>query len=225
MINIAIDGPAGAGKSTVAREVAKELRIVYLDTGAMYRAVALKSLRLGIDPNNEAGVLTFLDETEIRIAYEEGVQRIYLDGEDVSEAIRENRMSRAASDISKLRPVRIKLVELQREIARNCDVVMDGRDIGTYVLPDANFKFFLTATSEERASRRYLELLAKGEKIKYEEVLADIIARDDNDSKRDFAPLKRAEDAELVDTSKYTAREVVAMLIDAIEEKRREGKC
>ena len=225
MINIAIDGPAGAGKSTVAREVAKELKIVYLDTGAMYRAVALKCLRKGLDPNDEAGVMTFLNDTEIRVAYEDGAQHIFLDGEDVSEAIRENRISRAASDISKLRPVRLKLVELQRGIARSCDVVMDGRDIGTYVLPDANFKFFLTATSEERASRRYLELIAKGEKVKYEDVLADIVARDENDSSRDFAPLKRAEDAVLVDTSKYTAREVVAMLIDAIDEKRREGRC
>ena len=216
MIQIAIDGPAGAGKSTVAREVAKILHITYLDTGAMYRAVALKCLRLGVDPNDEAAVLSFLDGTDIAIRYLEDVQHVFLDGEDVSGEIRENRVSRAASDVSRHKPVRLKLVELQRRIAERQNVVMDGRDIGTFVLPQATYKFFLTATPEERASRRYLELMAKGEKIRYEDVLADIVARDENDSQRDFAPLRQAEDAMLIDTSKFTAREVVAELLTRI---------
>ena len=216
MFQVAIDGPAGAGKSTVAKEVAKLLHITYLDTGAMYRAVALKCLRLGLDPNREEDVLTFLNETDVDIRYRNDAQLVFLDGEDVSAAIRENRISGAASDISRLKPVRLKLVELQRKIAEKQSVIMDGRDIGTYVLPHAKYKFFLTAAPEERASRRYLELLAKGENVRYEQVLADIMTRDENDSKRDFAPLKKAEDAVLIDTSHYTVREVVAKLVETI---------
>ena len=204
MLNIAIDGPSGAGKSTIAKEIAKRLNIIYLDTGAMYRAIGLKAVRLGIDTEDVQGVTGILDSTQIEIKYEDGVQIIYLDGEDVSTAIREHHISKAASNVSKIPAVRLKLVAMQREIAAKNNVVLDGRDITSYVLKDANNKFYLTATPEERAKRRYKELVEKGQNVDYETILADINDRDYNDTHRDFAPLTRTEDSVFIDSTELT---------------------
>lgn len=217
MLNIAIDGPSGAGKSTIAKEIAKRLNIIYLDTGAMYRAIGLKAVRLGIDTNDAEGVISFLDSTEIKIEYKDGVQIIFLDGEDVSTAIREHHISKAASNVSKIPAVRLKLVAMQREIASNCDVVLDGRDITSYVLKDANYKFFLTATPEERATRRYNELIAKGQDVKYETILADINDRDYNDTHRDFAPLTLTEDSVYVDSTDLTIEQAIDRILSYIK--------
>lgn len=217
-INIAVDGPAGAGKSTVSRAVARELGIIYLDTGAMYRALGLKAVRLGIDPNDESGVMTFLPETRVEIEYREGVQHILLDGEDVSQQIRQHEISKAASDISKIPAVRIRMVELQREIAAANDVIMDGRDIGSYVLPDAPCKFYLDARPEVRAARRVRDLEEKGQTASFEEILRDIVERDRNDSTRAFAPLKCVEDAVRVDTSDMSEEQVIAFLVEKVRQ-------
>lgn len=217
-INIAVDGPAGAGKSTVSRAVARELGIIYLDTGAMYRALGLKAVRLSIDPNDESGVMTFLPETRVEIEYREGVQHILLDGEDVSQQIRQHEISKAASDISKIPAVRIRMVELQREIAAANDVIMDGRDIGSYVLPDAPCKFYLDARPEVRAARRVRDLEAKGQTASFEEILRDIVERDRNDSTRAFAPLKCVEDAVRVDTSDMSEEQVIAFLVEKVRQ-------
>ncbi len=208
MLNIAIDGPSGAGKSTVAKAIAKELGILYLDTGAMYRAVGLKAVRLGVSCTDEDKVKEFLPHVQIDVKYQEDGMHIYLDGEDVSTAIREHYVSKCASDISKIPAVRLKLVELQREIAANNPVVLDGRDITSYVLPHANCKFFLTASPEIRARRRTDELLARGQSADYDKILADIIDRDYNDSHRDFCPLTQTEDSILVDSGNMSADEV-----------------
>ena len=216
MLNIAIDGPAGAGKSTVAKAIAARLGITYLDTGAMYRAVALYALDNSISPEDEKSVVAVLDKIRIEIKYSEGTQVVYLNGEDVSLRIRENRMSKAASDISKIPAVRLKLVEMQRAIAAGTDVVMDGRDIGSYVLPDANYKFFLTASPAVRAKRRFDELTAKGEKVNYDDILGDIEKRDRNDSTRAFAPLRKTDDAEEIDSSALSAEEVVRLILEKI---------
>lgn len=212
MINIAIDGPSGAGKSTAARIIAKRLGIVYLDTGAMYRAVGLKALRSGVEPCNEKSVKPMLDKTKIEIIYENGEQMVLLDGEDVSAAIREHRVSKAASDISAIPAVRIKLVELQREIAAKNDCVLDGRDIGSFVLPNASHKFFMTAAAEVRAQRRFDELRAKGQAVEFNQILDDIITRDKNDSSRAFAPLKKTDDAVGIDTTYLTAEETASLI-------------
>ena len=217
MLNIAIDGPAGAGKSTVAKAIAARLGITYLDTGAMYRAVALYALDNSISPEDEKSVVAVLDKIRIEIKYSEGTQVVYLNGEDVSLRIRENRMSKAASDISKIPAVRLKLVEMQRAIAAGTDVVMDGRDIGSYVLPDANYKFFLTASPAVRAKRRFDELTAKGEKVNYDDILGDIEKRDRNDSTRAFAPLRKTDDAEEIDSSALSAEEVVGLILEKID--------
>ena len=190
-MNIAIDGPAGAGKSTIAKLLAAKLGILYLDTGAMYRAVGLKALNTGVDISDAAAVEKMLADTKIDVKQEDGVQHIYLDGKDVSVDIRENRVSKAASDISAVPCVRYKMVELQREIAAKCDTVLDGRDIGTFVLPHAEHKIFLTASAEERAKRRYTELKAKGSDLTFEQIRDDILKRDYNDSHRALAPLKK----------------------------------
>ena len=216
-INIAIDGPSGAGKSTAAKAVAAKLGIIYLDTGAMYRAVAYYALAHGVDPLDGKAVEGILDDIEMNIVYRDGTQEIVVCGENVTPYLREAHMSKAASDISAHPAVRLKLVELQRKFARENDVVLDGRDIGTYVLPDASCKIFLTADTAERAKRRWLELAEKGNKQSQEEVRADIEKRDYNDSHRAFAPLKQADDAVLVDTTDMTIEQVVARVVELAE--------
>lgn len=211
-MNIAIDGPAGAGKSTIAKLLAAKLGILYLDTGAMYRAVGLKALNTGVDISDEAAVEKMLSDTKIDVTQENGVQHVYLDGNDVSSAIRENAVSKAASDISAVPCVRYKMVELQREIASRCDTVLDGRDIGTFVLPNAEYKIFLTASAEERAKRRYAELKAKGSTLTLEQIKDDIVKRDYNDSHRTLAPLKKADDATEVDTTAMSIDDVVGRI-------------
>ena len=211
MINIAIDGPAGAGKSTVARAVAKKLGILYLDTGAMYRAMALKAMREGIDPNDKEQVLPILECTEIYAKNIGGTQHTYLDGEDISGLIRTPEISRGASDISAIPDVRIKLAQIQRNIAHTSDVVMDGREIGSYVIPECENKFYVTASVDERARRRLLELKEKGRDngMTAEDMAKDIAERDYNDSHRAFAPLLRLPEAILIDTTDLTIDEAV----------------
>ena len=211
MINIAIDGPAGAGKSTVARAVAKKLGILYLDTGAMYRAMALKAMREGIDPNDKEQVLPLLECTEIYAKNIGGTQHTYLDGEDISGLIRTPEISRGASDISAIPDVRIKLAQIQRNIAHTSDVVMDGREIGSYVIPECEIKFYVTASVDERARRRLLELKEKGgdNGMTVEDMAKDIAERDYNDSHRAFAPLLRLPEAILIDTTDLTIDEAV----------------
>lgn len=209
IFNIALDGPAGSGKSTVAKILAKDYNILYLDTGAMYRACGLKALRLGVDPKDGVAVEKMLPELNVKVEYRDGKQHTILDGEDVSQAIRENPVSMAASSISAHPCVRLKLVEMQREIAKSMSCVLDGRDIGSYVLPDAKYKFFVTADSEVRAKRRFDELSARGEQVDFEKLHQEIIMRDKQDSEREFAPLVCAKDATIIDTSKLSIEEVV----------------
>lgn len=209
---IAIDGPSGAGKSTVAKQVAARLGIEYIDTGAMYRAVGLKMLRLGIAMEENEELQKMLDDTDVDFEKE----RIYLDGEDVSDLIRTQEISKAASDCSAFAIVREKLVELQRAMGERKSIIMDGRDIGTVVLKDSKQKFYLTATAEERAMRRYLELREKGSAEGYEQVLEDVIKRDYNDSHRDVSPLRQAEDAVLIDSTNMTVEQVVDFIIDSV---------
>lgn len=218
-IIIAIDGPAGAGKSTVAKRIADGLSILHLDTGAMYRAMALKALRLGVIPGNREQVLPMLPETEVTIRMEDGAQHTYLDGVDVTGIIRTPEISKGASDIGVIPEVRIKLAESQREFARENDVIMDGREIGSFVLPDAPYKFFLTASPDERARRRLLELREKGLALdtSLEQLREEIIARDHTDSTRAFAPLKHVEDAVLIDTTHMTIDEAVEKILSIVE--------
>lgn len=219
MIAIAIDGPAGAGKSTIAKQLAKDLGYIYVDTGALYRAVGYYMVNQGIDPGAEDQVVPRLRELTAELKYIGGEQRVLVNGEDVTQKIRTPQMSMAASQVSALPAVREFLFELQRKIARENNVIMDGRDIGTVVLPDAQVKIFLTASPEERARRRCEELLQKGEKVLLEEVLADIIQRDYNDSHRAVAPLKQAEDAVLVDTTRLDLEQSVQRLRELVKEK------
>lgn len=219
-IQIAIDGPSGAGKSTMAKLVSKKLGIMYLDTGAMYRALALKAIRLGIDTRDREKVVPLLQGLDIKINYENGSQKIILDGEDVSELIRTDQVSMGASDVSAIPEVRKRLVELQQEIASNRSVVMDGRDIGTHVLPNAQVKIFLTASVEERAKRRYLELKEKGLLTKSLDQLAkEIETRDYNDSHREASPLRQAEDAVLLDTSALSIEQAVDEILEIVKMK------
>lgn len=206
-LNIAIDGPSGAGKSTVAKRIAKDKGIVYLDTGAMYRGIGFYLTRQGIDVSDEAGVLKVLDEIKMEIVYANGEQRVLVCGEDVTPLLREHSVSMAASTVSKIPEVRLKLVELQRQIAQKTDCVLDGRDIGTFVLPNAKYKFFITATPKERAERRFLELKERGQDVSYDTVLNDIILRDKQDTEREFAPLSVADDAIVIDTTGLSADE------------------
>ena len=217
-INIAIDGPAGAGKSTVAKSISKALGVIYLDTGAMYRAVALKAIRSGIDTRDEGQLTSLVKDIDIRIVYKGSEQNILLDGIDVSGQIRTPEVSIGASNVAVIPAVRIKLVELQRDIAKSNNVVMDGRDIGTYVLPNANYKFYVTASLEERSKRRYEELLAKGiTTTTFEEVLKDISYRDKNDSTRAFAPLSKAQDAIEIDTTSMDPQKVADRILSYIK--------
>lgn len=217
MIKVAIDGPAGAGKSSIAKAVAKKLGFVYIDTGAMYRAVAVYAIENGIEIIEKSFTDEVLDRIKIDISYDEGGQRIFLCGKDVSERIRLADASIGASNVATIPAVRLKLVELQRNLAKKSSVIMDGRDIGTYVLPDAQVKIFLTASVEERARRRLLELVQKGQEADFEQVKKDIEYRDKNDSERKFAPLRQAEDAVLVDTSDMTIDEVIDTITKIIE--------
>ncbi|PWL75167.1 MAG: (d)CMP kinase [Clostridiales bacterium] len=211
--SIAIDGPSGAGKSTMARKLAADFGFIYVDTGAIYRTVGLAAYRTGIDRHDEPAVKALLPKLSIEMRYNEaGEQRMFLDGEDVSEAIRTPEISICASDVSSLPAVRSFLLEMQRKLAREHNVVMDGRDIGTVVLPDADLKIFLTASAEQRAKRRMLELEAKGVDASFDEVLKDIEYRDDQDTKRAAAPLRAAEDAVRVDTSSLNFEESAAVL-------------
>lgn len=219
MTAIAIDGPAGAGKSTIARAVARELGFIYVDTGALYRAVGLYGLRQGIDTRDEAAVLALLPQITVELRHVGGEQRVYLNGEDVSQAIRVNEASMAASNVSSIQGVRDFLFELQRSIARNNNVVMDGRDIGTVVLPEAKVKIFLTATPEDRAARRQQQLAQQGTEVDYETLLAEVIQRDYNDTHRAAAPLRQAQDACLIDTTGNRFEQSVRLIINHVKER------
>lgn len=219
-ISIAIDGPAGAGKSTISKIVAGEMGFVYIDTGAMYRASALYAINNGIDiVNDRKKLISKLDDVKISLKYTEQGQRIFLGGTDVSERIREADVSLGASNIAVIPEVRLKLVDMQRELAKKDNVIMDGRDIGTYVLPDADIKIFLTASLDARAKRRYDELIEKGSECNFEDVKKDMAYRDKNDSEREFAPLKQADDAILVDTTDKNLDEAVECIKNIIKEK------
>lgn len=217
-ICIAIDGPAGAGKSTVAKSISRQLGIIYLDTGAMYRAVALKAIREGIGTKDAERLADMVGGIDIRIEYIGNEQRIFLDGSDVTGMIRTPEVSIGASDVSAIPAVRMKMVELQREIAKRNDVVMDGRDIGTYVLPEARYKFFITASLEERAKRRFAEMQSKGLPCgTLDEVMKDIAYRDKNDSTRAFAPLSKAADAVEIDTTELSPQQVIDKILGFIK--------
>ncbi len=212
MISIAIDGPSGAGKSTIAKAVSQKLGFIYVDTGALYRSIGLYVLNQGKDTANRQEVSSLLPEIELKIRYLDGVQRVYLNGQDVSEEIRKPPVSMAASNVSAHPEVREFLLNLQRQFAEEYNVVMDGRDIGTVVLPNADIKIFLTASSEERARRRYDELIQKGEQVQFDKIHKEIIERDYNDSHRAIAPLKQADDAILVDTTGCALEESIQKL-------------
>ena len=207
--NVAIDGPAGAGKSTIAKLVAKEKGYIYVDTGAMYRGLAIHFLNRGIDPEDRDAVAEACRDAEVTIGYEDGVQQIYLNGENVTSMLRTEETGNMASKTSAIPEVREKLLELQRSLAREKDVILDGRDIGTNILPDADVKIYLTASVETRARRRYDELREKGEDCSLEEISRDIKERDERDMTREIAPLKKADDAVLVDSSDMTIQQVV----------------
>ncbi len=217
IIRIALDGPSGSGKSTIAKRLSAKLNILYLDTGAMYRATALKAIALGIDTLDEKGVSTFIDDINLEIKYIDGTQHTFLDGEDVSERIREPHVSMAASNISSLKCVRLKMVDMQRKIASQMSCVLDGRDIGSYVLPNADYKFYITASTDVRADRRFKELTLKGHKVDFEELKQEIEQRDYNDKTRDFSPLKKADDAIEIDTSYMNIEQVIGKVLSYIE--------
>lgn len=218
--NVAIDGPAGAGKSTIAKAVAKKLGLIYVDTGAMYRAMALYMLRNGIDPSDAVSVTERCAQIDVTLRYEDGGQVVLLNGENVNAFLRAEEVGSATSVISVIPRVREKMVELQRSLAVTSDCIMDGRDIGTCVLPDAQLKIYLTADSAVRAKRRYDELIEKGEASDLEKIRADIEERDYRDMHRDISPLRQAEDAVLVDTSDMTAEEAVEKVTGLCLERR-----
>ncbi|MBQ1473012.1 MAG: (d)CMP kinase [Lachnospiraceae bacterium] len=218
-INIAIDGPAGAGKSTIAKKLAKELGFVYVDTGAMYRSMGLYFLRKGVDGKDEAAIQAGCPEISVSIQYENGEQQVLLNGENVSGLIRTEEVGKMASTISAYGFVRDTLTELQRNLARTQNVIMDGRDIGTCILPKADVKIYLTASVECRATRRYKELLGRGVDANYDEIAADIAKRDEQDMNREVAPLRQAEDAVLVDSSDMNIDEVVEAIRKIYQEK------
>lgn len=216
-MKIAIDGPAGAGKSSIAKLVAKKLSFVYVDTGAMFRTVAYYFLSQGKDPSDAEMVTEECEKISISIEYKDGAQHIFLDGTDVSTEIRQEEVGKNASVVAKNQAVRNRLLALQRQMAEKQDVIMDGRDIGTVVLPDAQVKIYLTASASVRAERRYKELVEKGETCNLKKIEEDIIARDEQDMNREIAPLKQAEDAVLVDSSYMTIEEVVDKIIKIVE--------
>ncbi len=219
-VNIAIDGPSGAGKSTIAKAAAKNLGFIYVDTGALYRSVALNAIRSGVkDTKNKEEVVSTLSGLNVSLRFKDGEQRVFIGDCDVSEDIRQNEVSMAASNVSAIPEVRDFLFSLQRNIASENDCIMDGRDIGTVVLPDAKIKIFLTASPEARADRRFKELLKKGQQISYDTVLKEIKERDWQDSHRETAPLKKADDAVLVDTTGYGLEDAVKAVMDVIAEK------
>lgn len=215
--NVAIDGPAGAGKSTIAKQVAAKKGYVYVDTGAMYRAMALYFIRAGFDASDETKIAASVDEISVVLKYEDGVQHVILNGEDVTGLIRTEEVGNMASASSVYAPVRTKLVALQQELAKTTDIIMDGRDIGTVVLPNADVKVYLTASVECRANRRYKELIEKGMEADLEQIAKDIEERDYRDMHRDNSPLKQADDAVLVDSSDMTIEEVVNTIVGLCE--------
>ena len=218
--SIAIDGPSGAGKSTLARRLARELGFLYVDTGAIYRTVGLAARRQGIDPADADAVAALLPGLDIAMGYgEDGLQHMTLDGEDVTEAIRENEISAYASKVAAIPAVRDFLLEMQRRAAREHDVIMDGRDIGTVVLPQADVKIYLTAAAEARAERRCRELLERGQQADFEQVLAEVIERDRRDTEREIAPLRRADDAVTADTTKLDLEGSFQLLLGLIRER------
>lgn len=208
VINVAVDGPAGSGKSSVSKRVALDLGYIYVDTGAMYRAVALKLLNENVKENDEEKIKEVLTKTDIDIKYIDSVQHVFSDKKDVTDKIRTNEVSKAASDFSKIKAVREKLFNLQKELAKKNNCIMDGRDIGTNILPNADVKIFLTASAEKRAERRYLELKEKGECVDIKTLEKEILIRDKNDTEREISPLKKADDAVLLDTSDLSFDEV-----------------
>lgn len=218
IINVAIDGPAGAGKSTLARAAAKELGYVYVDTGALYRAIGLNALRKNVNTSDTCSVEKTLEGLSVELKFANGEQQVLLNGENVSDSIRTPEASMAASNVSAIPAVRAFLFDLQRDIAASNSCIMDGRDIGTVVLPNAQVKIFLTASPEIRAKRRYDELIAKGSKVNFDDVLEDLKKRDYNDSHRQAAPLKPAADGIIVDTSSLTLRQAADRIIEVIRE-------
>ena len=218
-MNVAIDGPAGAGKSTIAKKVAAKMEYIYVDTGAMYRSLALYFIRKGINKDDEAKISEAVKECDVTIEYEDGQQQVLLNGENVTGLIRTEEVGNMASSSSTYKAVRAKLLDLQRKLASENDVIMDGRDIGTVILPNAQAKIFLTASVDTRANRRYKELKDKGESPDLEKIKKDIEERDYRDSHRDEAPLKQADDAVLVDTSDMSIDEVTDRLIEIIKSK------
>lgn len=219
MKNIAIDGPAGAGKSSVAKRVSKKLGFMYVDTGALYRVLALKVYSDGLDYNEEKLVEAAISHMDLEVKYEDGIQHVYLNSNDVSEEIRKEDIGNIASKISTYKCVRDKLLSIQRNLAKNENTIMDGRDIGTVVLPDAFLKIYLTASADTRAKRRLLQLEEKGETGDFEKIKQDIINRDNQDMNRKIAPLKQAEDAIYLDTSNMSIDEVINKIISLYEEK------
>ena len=217
MYSIAIDGPAGAGKSTIAKTIAKKLEFVYVDTGAMYRAMALYFIRHEIDPKDEKAINKACPDIHVSINYEDGVQQVLLNGENVNGLIRTEEVGNMASKTSAYKMVRATLLDLQRDLAKTANILMDGRDIGTNVLPNADLKIYLTASSKVRAQRRYKELIEKGEKADFDKIEEDIIIRDKQDMEREIAPLRQAEDAVLVDSSDMTIEEVVDAIVAEFE--------
>ena len=217
IINITLDGPGGSGKTTIARELAKNLGIAYLDTGAMYRGVAYYMITHGIDVADVDNVLLHLNDFTLKVVNDNNVQKILINDEDVSGLIRTQEISMGASTVSKIKEVRLKLVEMQREIAKISSCVLDGRDIGSFVLPDAEFKFYLTADVDVRAKRRYLEQKAKGLEVTIEQVKQEMIARDEQDSKRAFAPLVVPTGAFVIDTSNMSINDVLELILSRIK--------
>jgi len=218
MINIAIDGPVGAGKSSIADQVAERLDILHLDTGAMYRAVGLHAIRTGTDMGDEAAMAALVEEIDVQVRYENGAQRTLLFGEDVTDLIRTGEVSAAASAVSRWGAVRRRMVRAQQEMAAKADMLIDGRDIGTVVLKDSPCKIFLTASAEERARRRYEQQIAKGDMTPYEQVLRELNARDEQDMNRKTDPLRQAEDAILLDSTDMSIEQVVDAIVKIVED-------